>query len=241
MSALAADDRPFDFTPIQTSDLPPTPTRDRNIAATAWVEAPAELLQLGELLGRVHNQASTWSLPRHFHRHALDAEGLMGERPFWGPFWKAGSLSETQRSRFTAIRLQIFEILSQLPTHPDGFSLIHADLHPGNVVMNDQRLHLIDFDDAGFGWHAYDLAVALKDYQDHPRFEDFRAALILGYQSVRPVHEQMLDLIPLFLLIRALASIGWAEARPELDLDDYPARLAAYAEERAGSVLAPFV
>ena len=51
MSAIKADDRPFDFTPIETSDLPATPTRDRNIAASAWVEAPAELLALGEPLG----------------------------------------------------------------------------------------------------------------------------------------------------------------------------------------------
>ena len=51
MNAIAADDRPFDFTPIETRDLPPTPTRDRNIAASAWVDAPAELLTLGEPLG----------------------------------------------------------------------------------------------------------------------------------------------------------------------------------------------
>lgn len=51
MNAIAADDRPFDFTPIDTVDLPATPTRDRNIAATAWIEAPAELLDLGSALG----------------------------------------------------------------------------------------------------------------------------------------------------------------------------------------------
>ena len=51
MSAIKADDRPFDFTPIETVDLPATPTRDRNIAASAWVEAPRELLVLGEPLG----------------------------------------------------------------------------------------------------------------------------------------------------------------------------------------------
>lgn len=51
MSAIAADDRPFDFTPIDTVDLPATPTRDRNIAASAWTQAPAVLLALGEPLG----------------------------------------------------------------------------------------------------------------------------------------------------------------------------------------------
>ncbi len=47
MNALPADQRPFDHTPVHTEDLPPTPTRDRNIAASAWIEAPDELLRLG--------------------------------------------------------------------------------------------------------------------------------------------------------------------------------------------------
>ena len=42
------DERPADHTPIHTADLPPTPVRDRNIVATAWIEAPAELLGLGD-------------------------------------------------------------------------------------------------------------------------------------------------------------------------------------------------
>ena len=42
------DERPVDDTPLHTDDLPDTPVRDRNIPATAWVEAPAELLHLGD-------------------------------------------------------------------------------------------------------------------------------------------------------------------------------------------------
>ena len=45
--ALRYDQRPTDDTPVHTADLPPTPIRDRNIPATAWVEAPADLLALG--------------------------------------------------------------------------------------------------------------------------------------------------------------------------------------------------
>ncbi|MCU1393759.1 MAG: hypothetical protein JWM34_2187 [Ilumatobacteraceae bacterium] len=50
MNALRYDERPPDDTPVHTADLPPTPTRDRNILATAWIEAPAELLALGDAL-----------------------------------------------------------------------------------------------------------------------------------------------------------------------------------------------
>lgn len=49
--ALPADQRPHDPTPVHTEDLPDTPVRDRNIPATAWIEAPAELLGLGADLG----------------------------------------------------------------------------------------------------------------------------------------------------------------------------------------------
>jgi hypothetical protein len=47
MTALRYDERPPDRTPINTEELPDTPTRDRNIMASAWIEAPIELLQLG--------------------------------------------------------------------------------------------------------------------------------------------------------------------------------------------------
>jgi len=50
-SALPADERPIDPTPVHTADLPLTPIRDRNIPAGAWVEAPDTLLRLGDDIG----------------------------------------------------------------------------------------------------------------------------------------------------------------------------------------------
>ena len=52
VDALPADERPYDDTPVHTDDLPPTPIRDRNIPASAWVEAPEALLRLGDDIGR---------------------------------------------------------------------------------------------------------------------------------------------------------------------------------------------
>jgi hypothetical protein len=46
--ALRYDERPDDDTPVHTADLPATPLRDRNIPATAWVEAPDSLARLGD-------------------------------------------------------------------------------------------------------------------------------------------------------------------------------------------------
>jgi hypothetical protein len=51
--ALPADDRPVDPTPVHTVDLPPTPVRDRNIPASAWIEAPPIVRAAGADLGGV--------------------------------------------------------------------------------------------------------------------------------------------------------------------------------------------
>ena len=63
------DERPIDDTPVHTTDLPATPIRDRNIPATAWAEAPTELLRLGDdLPGRpvaeFKRRIHTWILWR---------------------------------------------------------------------------------------------------------------------------------------------------------------------------------
>lgn len=49
--ALPFEERPVDDAPVHTADLPLTPQRDRRIPARAWVEAPDELLALGDELG----------------------------------------------------------------------------------------------------------------------------------------------------------------------------------------------
>jgi hypothetical protein len=64
----APEDRPVDPTPVHTDDLPATPQRDRTIPATAWVEAPPELLELGRDLGHdlvaYKRRIGTWLLWR---------------------------------------------------------------------------------------------------------------------------------------------------------------------------------
>src|SRR4051794_8479074 len=61
----------------------------------------------------------------------------------------------------------------------------------------------------------YDVAAALNRCQDLPDFGAFYAACVEGYRKVRPVSEEDLAMLPLFLLVRGLAEIGWFADRPE--------------------------
>ncbi|MBX3706769.1 MAG: phosphotransferase [Pseudomonadales bacterium] len=187
-------------------------------AGTAADRARVEdwFVQLGELIAALHNQASSWPVPEGFRRHSLDAEGLMGREPFWGRFWEYPALTETQGALLARVRGRLHAWLDALPRTPETWSLIHADLHAYNLLVHEQALAVIDFDDTGFGWHQYDLAVALRHYQGEPSFGYLRDALLRGYRRRRPLTDAVAAQIPTFILVRRLASVGWLMQRPEL-------------------------
>lgn len=174
---------------------------------------------VGRLLAVLHAQASRWNPPANFIRHSFDENGLMGEQPFWGRFWEASDLTPVQLDHLLAMRNQIFTLLTKLPKDRDVYSLIHADLHTGNLISHGNSLHIIDFDDAGFGWHCYDFAVALSEVQEPERREPLLNALFEGYEEKRHVANWVKELVPLFNVIRHLVHIGWIDARPDLSRD----------------------
>ncbi|MFT5126886.1 MAG: Ser/Thr protein kinase RdoA (MazF antagonist) [Rhodothermales bacterium] len=192
--------------------------------------------RLGSLLATMHNQATSWELPAGFDRPQIGADGLMGEQPVWGRFWEAPMLSAAQATLLCELRKRIYSILLEYVEEPQSFSLIHSDLHAGNVVLAGDSLHVIDFDDAAFGWHIYDIAIALKEYEDHAEYSGFLEALMRGYRSQRPFAESHLSYLPLFLLIRRLNAIGWVADRPDLELAGYHGELMAYIQSHAALV-----
>lgn len=172
--------------------------------------------ELGALMGRLHTQACAWSAPEGFRRRILDADGLMGGEPLWGDFWRHQALTPRQSRLLLSARDRLYGALQRYGTDPSVFSLIHADLHPGNVVITPLGAAVIDFDDAGYGWLLYDLASALYSYQTHEDFHGFRDACLEGYETVRTLPGRARDLLPMFILVRNLAQIGWHHQRPEI-------------------------
>ena len=145
----------------------------------------------------------------------------MGRDPNWGRFWEHPALGLSQRELFERTRVALHDRLAALPTDPEHFGMIHADLHPGNLVVDDERLSVIDFDDAAFGWYLYDLAVALSHHQTTIDFPALRTALIAGYAAHRAFPDEDSATLELFLLVRRLATIGWMHQRPEVDAREY--------------------
>jgi Ser/Thr protein kinase RdoA (MazF antagonist) len=195
--------------------------------------------QLGNLTAAMHNQASAWRPPPGFARHALDADGLMGDAPHWGPFWEHRALSAGERGLLLQTRAWLHEKLSRLSRDPAVYSLIHADMHPGNILVAGDRLVVIDFDDAGFGWHPYDIAVVLTYWQGKPNSAAIECAFLDGYRTTRPIPDEALALIPMFRLIRWMASIGWFHQRPELEPSKVFGQRKVWVLEQCAALLRP--
>ena len=193
--------------------------------------------QIGVLLAKIHNQACAWELPENFSRHSFNSDGLVGEHPFWGRFWEGRLTNKEQRCWLREARHKVCAILTRYGEAPETYSLIHADLHPGNVIVNGGQLHIIDFDDSGFGWHQYDFSNALFSYRKHREFPVMQKALFKGYRQHRCLSDQAISYVPLFLVIRALACIGWYSDRPELD-EQNVSRLIEYSSNALEGALA---
>lgn len=79
--------------------------------------------------------------------------------------------------------------------------LIHADLHPSNVLKTANGLSIIDFDDVGIGFEIQDLAITFFYLRDMPGKEDI---VLDGYRSVCNLPEMKSDHLEALLVARQL-------------------------------------
>ena len=164
---------------------------------------------LGRQMARLHGASDAWVPPAGFARARWDAEGLLGEAPVWGRFWDHPGLSAEDRRLFAHFRSAARRELQRLQDRLD-FGLIHADLVRENVLLHGDRIGLLDFDDGGWGYRAFDLATTLLKFIGWPTYPVLRDALLRGYQDLRPLDLGTLDL---FLALRATTYVGWVVPR----------------------------
>jgi len=93
---------------------------------------------------------------------AFDVEKLLWELRFFGKHFLEGyrgiALQPAEREALEAEWLQLSEVLASEPR-----VLCHRDYHSRNLMLHDDRLYIIDFQDARMGPDTYDLVSLLCD------------------------------------------------------------------------------
>lgn len=170
---------------------------------------PALYEEMGRTLAMLHRHSETWRRPGHFTRMRWDAQGLL----------ETNLCIDTARARahFTSEELAVIDaasgvtraVMEALGERPELFNLVHADCGSPNFLVHGGEFRLLDFDDAGFGYFIYDLAVPLMTTRDHPDAPRLRTALLAGYRSVRSLSGEELRFLDHFIMARITSHVLW--------------------------------
>ncbi len=163
---------------------------------------------VGALLASLHT-ATDMVETNDVLRPAWDADALLGDAPLWGRFWENPSLTQSETDLLLRTKAKAYDHLVTMDRVDAG--LIHADCLQENILTTPAGLALIDFDDAGFGYRAYDLGTAIIQHWEHPKRALIETALLNGYGTLRSAPDA--EQLRFFTLLRALASCGWVISR----------------------------
>jgi hypothetical protein len=115
-----------------------------------------------------------------------------------------GAVPAEDCDQVAAARARIEFALSELGATATP-QLIHADLHPWNMMWHDGAIAVFDFDDCGWGLPVQDLATALY-YLDTPEQD---TAFLEGYSSVRELPSYTAEQLQLLLLQRRIQLLNY--------------------------------
>ncbi len=172
--------------------------------------------RLGEITARMHLHARGWAPPPGFVRHHWNCETILGAQPLWGRWQDGMGIDEKVLRILGRLAAVVERRIVRLGTDRERFGLIHADLRLANLLAEGSRTKVIDFDDCGFSWYAYDLATALSFIEDRQDVPTLIESWLTGYRKAADLPRDIEAEIPTFMMLRRLAEIAWLGTRRRL-------------------------
>jgi Ser/Thr protein kinase RdoA (MazF antagonist) len=88
-------------------------------------------------------------------------------------------------------------------------------MRAANLLVEGDRLGVIDFDDCGLSWFAYDFAAAISFMEHEPFIPDLMAAWLEGYRRVAPLDAEHEAALPMFIMLRRMQLTAWIASHAE--------------------------
>ena len=189
--------------------------------------ASRHLRQVARLQAGLQHHASTWIRPEGFVRPRVDTLSTAAKQrsiasgDAAGTGWPAADdvaetvtlVAELRSSVDAAIVARALEFVwattTELATRPDSGGLIHADLHYENVLFHHGVARAIDFDDCGWGFYLYDVAVTLWELEEREHYSQLRDTFLEEYAQHRrlpPNHDAHLQAL---FVLRRIQILTW--------------------------------
>ena len=170
--------------------------------------------EIGRTTAHLHDHAGSWTPPRGFRRHSWTTADMVGPTCRWGR-WQDVSFTVAERCLLASAERAALATIADVPRTPTDWGLIHADLRPSNLMIDDDVLTVIDFDDCGYSWYLYDFASALTFMEHVDDAPTMAKEWVEGYSEVRPLSRTDEQLACALSMIRRLQMLGWTTTHRE--------------------------
>lgn len=176
---------------------------------------------LGGLSARLHQHIQVWPIPAGFTRPHWDINGIYGQIKRWGDWRNAPHLTSAMHVILEETEQLVTQRLTVYGKSQDRYGLIHADMRLANLLVesNDmQRVHVIDFDDCGFGWFMYDFAAGISFIEEDTQVPQLKLAWLDGYQEIRALSAEDLLIVDTMVMLRRMLLLAWVGSHRDADI-----------------------
>ncbi|MBT8081751.1 MAG: serine/threonine protein kinase [Gammaproteobacteria bacterium] len=166
------------------------------------------LRQLGRLVARIHLEGET---SRFRHRPGIDIDSYGTESLEY--LLENDFIAEDIRAAYESVAELVLDgVEASYERAGDVREIrLHGDFHPGNVLVREDQLHIVDLDDCRHGPAVQDLWMFLSGDRDEqtPQLQ----ALLEGYTAFRLFDARELHLIEALRSLRIMHYAAWLARR----------------------------
>ncbi|MGK6315869.1 phosphotransferase enzyme family protein [Neorhizobium sp. DT-125] len=170
---------------------------------------------LGEINARLHQHSRQWAHPDRFIRKTWNFDRILGDGAYWGDWRAALGLTPDGKEVLERTHALLEKQTRAYGYGADRFGLVHCDMRAANLLVEGDRLGVIDFDDCGLSWFAYDFAAAISFMEHEPFIPQLMAAWLEGYRRVAPLDPEHEAALPMFIMLRRMQLTAWIASHAE--------------------------
>jgi Ser/Thr protein kinase RdoA (MazF antagonist) len=171
--------------------------------------------KLGEITARLHLHAKNWPMPEGFIRKDWNFATIIGPKAHWGDWRAAPGLDAPGIALLEQTAALLERQVAEYGTGPERFGLVHCDMRAANLLVEGERLAVIDFDDCGLSWYAYDFAASISFFEHEPFVPDLMRAWVAGYRRIAPFAPEDEAMLPAFVMLRRMQLTAWIGSHGE--------------------------
>ena len=166
------------------------------------------LEQLGRLIARIHLVGEQQPFE---HRPEVDVDSYaIAPRAY---LLDHDFIPSSLTATYVGVTDEVLDGIERCASRAGGYDVLrlHGDFHPGNVLVNRDVFHIVDFDDCRSGPAVQDIWMFLSG--DRAEQTPQLAAILDGYQQFRAFDATELHLVEALRSMRIIHYAGWLAKR----------------------------